>query len=161
MRFIKFMVFVIAACAALAAMAPPSEAVIRRTGKLPFPVTASTDIKYVNAEAVLDKDFEITLDGNQAAGWMWSLYGSLPQGMTMMSQNFVPGPTPAPQPQQDNGTQDGGAPKPKQPVGIPGKLHLTYRASRTGASHFYMQCQKPGEPTPTLYAVINVKVRLP
>ena len=167
-RRIKTFVLVFAAAAlALGVSENPACAAVTRTEKLPFAITASTDVKEINAECVLDKTFEIALKGNQAAGWFWSECSGLPQGITFVSQNFVPDP-PQPQTPEKKELHDKNVSADKKtavvkkaPVGTPGTVYRTYSASRTGSFHFYLQCQRPGEPTPTLFAIVRVKVRLP
>ena len=143
MKIFKFLtIIMIAAC--LMTLPDGAEAARRKHGfAIPFPVTASTDVKYIEAECTVDGDFEVALDANPTAGFMWSLYQGLPSGLSLVSERFVPG-----------------APPEDAADGQPGVDHFVFHAYATGENHIVLKYERPGGKEPPAYAVVTVSVKL-
>lgn len=138
--------FIAVILSALAGSFNSAQAAVRIKSDLPFPVTASTDIKYLEVSAVLDRDFELKLDANQQLGGFWSEYPPMPSGISFVSQSFTPvGQPPAPTKEE---------PRP----GWPGTDRRVYHASSSGAKRLLLKYSQPGKPE--AYAVVKIHVKL-
>ena len=83
--------FILAAVALFAFPVSGAEAARRYITERPLPTTASTDVRETAIEAELDGDFTLTLEAPALPGYSWSLYNSLPPGVSLISVSSTPG----------------------------------------------------------------------
>lgn len=119
-----------------------AEAEKRYITERPLPATASTDIRNISVEAELDGDFEITLDAPALPGYSWSLYNSLPPGVTALSVTSE---------QRASASPDA------TPTAIETRR---YHAVSTGRNRIIFRYARAGDEAPLIYVICSLNVRL-
>ena len=109
----------------------------------PRPTTASTDVREINVDAALDGDFSVTLDAPVMPGYSWSLYNSLPPGISPVSTSSAQRPAVSPT------------------VTPTAAETRRYHASATGRNRIIFQYARPGDEAPLIYVICSLNVRLP
>ena len=118
-----------------------AEAAKRHKMSLPFPVTQSTEVRYLEVNTLLGEDFEITLAANPTTGYEWRAFGRLPAALSFVSRAFEP---------PESGI-----------AGAGGTERLRYHANATGHNHIILQYARPWEEGAAAYPVCCVYVKLP
>ncbi len=134
--------FILAAVALLAFPASGAEAARRYITERPLPTTASTDVRETAIEAELDEDFTLTLEAPALPGYSWSLYNSLPPGVSLISVSS---------------TQRQAVSPDVTPTAVETR---SFHASSTGRNRIIFRYARPGDEAPLIYVIFSLNVRL-
>ncbi|MCC8057985.1 protease inhibitor I42 family protein [Cloacibacillus sp.] len=134
--------FLLATAAMLVFPASGAEAARRYITEKPLPKTASTDVRETAVEAELDGNFTLTLEAPVLPGYSWSLYNSLPPGVSLVSVSS---------------TQRQAVSPDMTPTAVETR---SYHASSTGRNRIIFRYARPGDETPLIYVIFSLNVRL-
>ncbi|MCD8162578.1 MAG: protease inhibitor I42 family protein [Synergistaceae bacterium] len=132
----------LAAAAMLVFPASGAEAARRYITEKPLPKTASTDVRETAVEAELDGDFTLTLEAPALPGYSWSLYNSLPPGVSLISVSS---------------TQRLAVSPDVTPTAVETRR---YHATSTGRNRIIFRYARPGDEVQLVYVIFSLNVRL-